>query len=186
MAVNETIKNGFYRVYDPLNAIWRRIALWTKGEQVECADGNTVEEKIGAINGITDSLASNASDIAASAAAVNTLNQNLDELNKKLLYSLDEIAVSTWIDGKTVYRKCFSGTFSNDGIILTGVDTLIKVYGSALLASKIRMLPFYQIYGGHEFYVTFQQEDNNVKILALDTGAGANVNADFVLEYTKK
>lgn len=126
---------------------------------------------------------------AFSAANMNDLETRIStefgEINKKLSYSSNEIVIGTWIDDKTIYRKCFTGTFSNDEIVLTGVDTLINLHGSALLATKIRAIPFYQYYGGNEFCVTFQTESNNVKMVACDSGTGVSVYADFVLEYTK-
>lgn len=83
MAINETIATGrkFRKLIDEVNKIWQRISFWTKAEDVEFNDGSTAEIKIGAINGVTDSLTSTASNVAASAAAVKALNDKVTELS---------------------------------------------------------------------------------------------------------
>lgn len=90
--INETIKKGRkYRVKDKTG--WTRFSFWTKGSDVECDDGRSVEEKVGAINGITDDITSNASDMAASIKAVKKVHdtaqnsiKNLNIQNSNLVY----------------------------------------------------------------------------------------------------
>lgn len=54
MAINETIASGKYRqCIDEINKIWKRYSLWNKASDTECEDGQTVEEKVGTIKGIT-------------------------------------------------------------------------------------------------------------------------------------
>lgn len=79
MAVNETIITGrkWRRLIDKALGLWQRISYWTHSSDVEFEDGKTAETKVGAIDGITDSLASNSSRIAASAKAVNSLSNDL-------------------------------------------------------------------------------------------------------------
>lgn len=86
MAVNEQIVTGrkFRKLIDEVNKIWLRISFWTKASDVEFNDGKNAETKIGAINGVTDSLTSTASNIAASAAAIKALNDKVTELNGNL------------------------------------------------------------------------------------------------------
>lgn len=77
--VNETIVTGrkFRKLVDEAQKLWQRISFWTKASDVEFNDGSTAETKMGAINGITDSLVSTSSNIAASAKALNQLNNKL-------------------------------------------------------------------------------------------------------------
>lgn len=77
MAISETTKSSYYRVRDAVNATWQRFSFWTKGSDVEFTDGKTAQTKVGAIDGITDSLASSSSRMAASAKAVKQLNDNI-------------------------------------------------------------------------------------------------------------
>lgn len=77
--MSETIVTGKkYRILtDVAQKVWQRVSFWTKSSDVEFNDGKTAETKVGAISGITDSLVSNSSNIAASAKAVSELNGNI-------------------------------------------------------------------------------------------------------------
>lgn len=79
MAVNETIVTGrkFRKCIDAATKAWQRISFWTKSSDVEFEDGKNAETKLGAIDGITDSLEDTSSRLAASAKAISTLNNNL-------------------------------------------------------------------------------------------------------------
>lgn len=83
MAINETISTGnkYRRLKDASSKLWQRLSFWTKASDVEFDNGATVEASLGNIQGITDSINSNASNIAASAAAVNTLNSNIGNIS---------------------------------------------------------------------------------------------------------
>lgn len=52
---------------------------WTSSQTVQMNDGNTLEQNLGGITGITDSLNSESSNVAASAKAVSTLKQSVDK-----------------------------------------------------------------------------------------------------------
>lgn len=79
MAINETISTGnkYRRLKDASTKLWQRLSFWTKASDVEFDNGATAEASLGNIQGITDSVNSNSSTVAASAAAVNTLNSKL-------------------------------------------------------------------------------------------------------------
>lgn len=74
-AINETIINSIYRIFDKDSGVWKKFSWWGKAKDTEFDDGQNAEDKLGAINGITDSLVSDASDIAASAKSVKMLSQ---------------------------------------------------------------------------------------------------------------
>lgn len=67
------------------------------------------------------------------------------------VYSTSEIAIGTWIDGKTVYQKTFVGYTDSSGafplISLSGVDTWIDQTGWIVRSDKYRYpLPaFYSV-----------------------------------------
>ena len=102
MAINETIVTGrkFRKCIDEINRIWQRISFWTKACDVEFNDGKTAEEKLGSINGITDSLASISSNTALSAAAGNSLQNQVTQL-KNTVNNLGTQATMT-LDGTTL------------------------------------------------------------------------------------
>lgn len=70
-----------YRIWDKVNGVWNELKFKTNAKSVDANDGNTLEYKVGAINGITDSLVSESSSIAASSKAVKTLNDSLGGLS---------------------------------------------------------------------------------------------------------
>lgn len=123
MAVNETIVTGrkFRKCIDAATKAWQRISFWTKSSDVEFEDGKNAETKLGAIDGITDSLEDTSSRMAASAKAVSTLNNNLGG------YSFGETA-----DGKPGYRKPGADTVIpfKSGIINlgTGISFNVSTY----------------------------------------------------------
>lgn len=82
MAVNEQIVTGrkFRKLVDGTTKLWERISFWKKASDVEFNDGNNFEIKVGAINGITDSLTSTSSNVVASAAAIKALNDKITAL----------------------------------------------------------------------------------------------------------
>lgn len=83
MAVNETIVTGrAHRILvDAAAKLWQRMSFWTKGTDVEFEDEKTAETKVGAIDGITDSVASTSSRIAASAKSVSQISNRLGGLS---------------------------------------------------------------------------------------------------------
>lgn len=58
MAINEQIVTGrkWRILVDEASKLWQRISIWTKASDVEFDDGNTAEDKMGAISGITSDL----------------------------------------------------------------------------------------------------------------------------------
>ncbi len=86
MAINEQIVTGrkFRKCIDAANKAWLRISFWTKASDVEFDDGRTLQQKLGTINGITDSLTSGDVQSALSAAAGKALNEKTDKLLERL------------------------------------------------------------------------------------------------------
>ena len=82
MAINETIVTGrkIRKLVDGATKQWQRISFWHKASDCEFDDGKTAETKLGAIDGITDSLDNTSSRIAASAKSVAMLNNDLTAL----------------------------------------------------------------------------------------------------------
>ena len=83
MAINETISTGnkYRRLKDATNKVWQRLSFWTKASDVEFDNGYTAQATLGNITGITDSVNSSASNVAASANAVYQLNSNINALS---------------------------------------------------------------------------------------------------------
>ena len=113
MAVNETIVTGrkFRKLVDEATKLWQRISFWGVASDVEFDDGENAETKFGAISGITDSLTSTSSNVAASAAAVKALNDKITELNSDL----------------TKRKLVMTNTYGNGVMPTTGCSVTITV-----------------------------------------------------------
>lgn len=74
-----------YKRYIKLNdGTYQLISHWTSSNTVHFEDGNTAQSKLGAINGITDSLTSDSSNVALSAVGGKNLQTQISELNSIL------------------------------------------------------------------------------------------------------
>lgn len=70
-----------YRIWDKINGVWNELRFLTNAKSVDADDGENLEVKIGAINGITSDLSGEADDIAASIACVKQLNDSLGDIS---------------------------------------------------------------------------------------------------------
>lgn len=102
MAVNEQIVTGrkFRKLVDEATKLWQRISFWTKASDVEFNDGKDAETKLGAIDGITDSLVSTSSNIALSAAAGNNLQNQVTQLTNTINNLGTQVTMT--LDGTTL------------------------------------------------------------------------------------
>ena len=166
MAINETIATGrkFRKLIDEVNKIWQRISFWTKAEDVEFNDGSTAEIKIGTINGVTDSLTSTASNVAASAAAVKALNDKVTAISSNLKH-LPELEVvegtvpigTNMVDvGKQIVAVC---TGIADGGIPGGGSVYITTFCSGNFSvnmgqsyTDVSQHPYAVVIDGTKFY----------------------------------
>lgn len=78
MILDEEIVSSVYRVFDKAKGLWQRKSFWNKAKDTEFEDGKTAEEKLGNIDGITDSTTTTSSKLAASATAVKGIAQRLN------------------------------------------------------------------------------------------------------------
>ena len=127
MALNETIATGrkFRELIDEAVMLWERISFWCKASDCEFDDGKTAEVKLGAINGITDSLTSDASNIVASAAAVKALNDKITEINSNLQKTLRVYVtkVPNWVGGDLYTYANVQVTDTQTGTVLCNFNT---------------------------------------------------------------
>ena len=116
MEINEIEVTGkkFRQLMNEATKLWQKISFWTKSSDVEFDDGKNAETKVGAIDGITDSLVSTSSNIAASAKAVSTINNNLGGC------SFEQEGEDFYIVGADAVRKKLG---NRSGIVVTLITT---------------------------------------------------------------
>lgn len=79
----ETTSIGHFwnRCVDTVNNLFETISFWTSSKDVEFADGNNAETKLGAIKGITSDFNTTDAGYAASMTSVSALNSSLGGLS---------------------------------------------------------------------------------------------------------
>lgn len=102
MILDEEIVSSVYRVFDKAKGLWQRKSFWNKAKDTEFEDGKTAEEKLGNIDGITDSTTTTSSKLAASATAVKSVAQKVSTSVTKasIQSSSDSANQRTYLSGQ--------------------------------------------------------------------------------------
>lgn len=121
------------------------------------------------------------------------IKYNLGDLGKEK-YSTEETAIGTWIDGKTIYRKCIvnNGSFpANSGsgttlsVDLSNVDRIIEFHGTAIFDSLYE-LPLHYADSGSHFDSYRDISENKIYIIAIVGNKKATLTKAFIfMDYTK-
>ena len=120
-------------------------------------------------------------------------------INNLHTYSTTEQRIGTWIDGKPLYRKVFTGQFEGGTSTSTTVFDILpltctvrNLYGTTIQnggSANRRPINFYFEYQGVSSYIgtwAIQDVNNNRWNLAFYYSQGYNtLNYEVVIEYTK-
>lgn len=88
MSSENIVTGKKYRILkDATNKVWDVISFFTKASDVYNNNNKNLQTTIGSINGISSSLTSTSSDVAASAAAVKALNDKITDLSSNYVIS---------------------------------------------------------------------------------------------------
>lgn len=81
-----SILSGYnkYKRYIKTSDGYKLCSHWTSSNTVHFDDNKTAQSKLGSINGISDSLTSTSSNVAASTAAVKALNDKITQTNSNI------------------------------------------------------------------------------------------------------
>ena len=125
-----------------------------------------------------------------------TVKYNLGNLGKEV-YSTDETVIGTWVDGKTIYRKCIvnNGSFSEPGTVLpvdlSNVDRIIEFHGTGIFSSlyefNINFSNGYSSGAAFRFGVFKDLQSNTLTLIFETASAPHSLTKTFVfMDYTKK
>lgn len=138
---------------------------------------SAIEDVESVIPTIENSLDSDSTTNGASVHATKLLNT----------YSTNELKIGTWIDGKPIYRKVFTGNKGNDdlnlGTVSSNLDTVTDEYGILTdTSNNKKKLPYY-----YSSSVWISMEVNSSKNLVVygSTSQFAKGSVTMVVEYTK-
>ena len=101
----------------------------------------------------------------------------------------DEIEIGTWVNGKTIYRKCvLNNVYVNEStsISLPDVDELISVKGSGINVGGTYKLPVpYSDIAGSSIYAYRNTTQSNFTFDVYLAGEKSNGYFTVFFEYTK-
>ena len=122
---------GKFKRYLLTDAGYQLCSQWTSSNTVHFDDGKTAQDKLGAINGITDSLTSGSSDFALSAKAGKSLQEQISELNTGIAkIKMREVDVVPHKNINFTFKDAFCALFTVNGASGTSFGTyLVQGYG---------------------------------------------------------
>ena len=92
---------GKFKRYVLTSTGYRLCSQWTSSNTVHFDDGKTAQTKLGAISGITDSLTATSSNVALSAKAGKSLQDQVTELNT----GLANLVCYTWDSSDATWQQ---------------------------------------------------------------------------------
>lgn len=119
MAINETTVTGrVHRVLlDKAQKLWQKTSFWTKGSDVECDDGNTAENKIGAIKGITTDVNTTEPGYAADMTTVAQLYSDMSVRYNPLTDYIQAYYNGSWKDAVLANLQAHETYLYNKGFL---------------------------------------------------------------------
>lgn len=105
---------GKYKRYILSDNGYKLCSQWTSSNTVHFDDGKTAQNKVGAINGITDSLTATNSNVALSSKAGNSLQSQINQLNTDL--------TATVRCTHTLWSKELIVTHHSNGMVLVMIN----------------------------------------------------------------
>ena len=130
-----SILSGFFKTkkYRKTPNGYKLQSLWTSSETVEMGDGNTVETNLGAIQGITSSLATENDNYALSATAGKNLQDQITTVNTDLAnHNFADVSVTVEFNG-------YWATVTNEQL---GVDDAAQYVWSLIPVMNWYFMPF--------------------------------------------
>ena len=118
------IVSGYQKMKDYIKQTsgYQLLSRWANANTLECDDGETLQNKVGGISGISSSLTANSTTQAASTNLTNQLYQNINKVSSEMAAITDSGAI-TGMDAR------------EDGVYITyipstGADAVTKKLGS--------------------------------------------------------
>ena len=122
---------GKFKRYVLTDSGYQLCSQWTSSNTVHFDDGNTAQTKVGAINGITDSLTATNSNIALSAKAGKSLQDQVTSLNTGLVGMANVVCINVPEDtnsfNSAIYNRIYYVTEPKASVMTVspnGADTL--------------------------------------------------------------
>lgn len=101
-------------------------------------------------------------------------------------YSTTEQVVGTWINGKPIYRRVFSGTYNHGATLISNVATMVNAYGEGDPGTGIaRQIPYFEIWNNKVFSCKIQKYGTDLQLDSYLEGNSHSATLKITIEYTK-
>lgn len=154
-----------YKRYILTSSGYKLCSHWTSSNTVHFDDGKTAQTKVGAINGITDSLTSTSSNVALSSKAGKSLQDQVTQLNTGMVPINNRLIVFSGLsaDGITSYPKTV-GIYRVTNVKVSGLPSDANPYGTLIIM-------------GIGYYMHLYVDHNNNAWIAQAEGEGSKPTA---------
>lgn len=160
----ENIVSKVYRVLtDVSSRVWDKISFWCLAKDVELANGKNLETTCGSITGITSSLTSTSTTMAASASAIKQLNDKIADLNSNLV---KELVVNVGVISDVANNKVV-GTFT----VPKGNFSQIYLGGSSAISTSSMTYNWIQVFVNSTSIATLTTEEKTIDLSSYDSDA---------------
>lgn len=186
-----SILSGFFKTkkYRKTDSGYKLQSEWTSSQTVQMDDGNTLEENLGAVKGITSSLSSTSSNYALSASAgkslndsikantssISTLNTNLTNVKSTAESAVAVGANSLTFSSGTIFSPLGSASVNKAGKIAF-IHTIFKLNSAISQNNLIAVVPSgYAPTVDYGNVGIFQKGTNNVKSIKISADGSIRV-----------
>lgn len=131
-----SVLNGYgkYKRYVKKDTGYQLCSHWTSSNTVHFDDGKTAQTKVGAINGITDSLTSTSSNVALSSKAGKSLQDQVTQLNTGMvpINNRSIVFLGLSVEGITSYPQTV-GIYRVINVKVSGLPSDANAYGTLII-----------------------------------------------------
>ena len=171
------------KTYTPTTVISSDSGVWMKADLVDSDILYPHAENTSYDNSTSGLTADNVQE------AIDENAEAIGALNSRTEYVEAEVPIGTWVNGKTIYRKCvLNNVYVNEStsISLPDVDELISVKGSGINVGGTYRLPVpYSDIDGSSIYAYGHTAQSNFTFDVYLAGKKSNGYFTVFFEYTK-
>lgn len=161
-----------YRIWDKVNGVWNQLNFRTNAKSVLADDGKTMQNKCGAIDGITSDLSGESETIAASIKCVNQINSSLTKVRTYLneedgkLHFVDAMGADSVLPFSSMigdkYKVAWTARYGGTPCIpIKGINKIKITSSASPIENKLT------IYGSN----TYNSSEIPVKVYSTSNGS---------------
>lgn len=108
-------------------------------------------------------------------------------LSDLLNYSTEEKVVGVFTNGNKIYQKTFSGTYTNNDVLLSDVEFLISLQGMISISGIWRAVPYFELYHDMKYIGNVNlNSSNQIVLCAVASDEFVTTSICITVQYTKR